>query len=197
MNCCHTKGTGADGRLVFELPPWLLAWEKTLPRTFGTDEAAMQAAQQAALRNIEEGTGGPFGAIVVETGTGALISVGVNLVLSAKSSVLHAEIVAIMRAQQAAGSFSVCGGVKRQVTLYTSAEPCAMCMGAIPWSGVTRLVCGASDEDVRTIGFDEGAKPTGWVEAYAQRGIDVSLGVLRADCVQVLVDYKKTGGVIY
>ena len=197
MNCCHTKGTGADGCLVFELPPWLLAWEKTLPRTFGTDEAAMQAAQQAALRNIEEGTGGPFGAIVVETGTGALISVGVNLVLSAKSSVLHAEIVAIMRAQQAAGSFSVCGGVKRQVTLYTSAEPCAMCMGAIPWSGVTRLVCGASDEDVRTIGFDEGAKPTGWVEAYAQRGIDVSLGVLRADCVQVLVDYKKTGGVIY
>ena len=197
MNCCHTKGTGADGRLVFELPPWLLAWEKTLPRTFGTDEAAMQAAQQAALRNLEEGTGGPFGAVVVETDTGALISVGVNLVLSAKSSVLHAEIVAIMRAQQEAESFSVCGKEKRRVTLYTSAEPCAMCMGAIPWSGVTRLVCGATDEDVRAIGFDEGAKPTGWVEAYAQRGIAVSLGVLRAECVQVLVDYKNTGGVIY
>ena len=157
----------------------------------------MQAAQQAALRNLEEGTGGPFGAVVVETDTGALISVGVNLVLSAKSSVLHAEIVAIMRAQQEAESFSVCGKEKRRVTLYTSAEPCAMCMGAIPWSGVTRLVCGATDEDVRAIGFDEGAKPTGWVEAYAQRGIAVSLGVLRAECVQVLVDYKNTGGVIY
>ena len=157
----------------------------------------MRAAQNAASRNIEEGTGGPFGAVLVETETGVVISVGVNLVLSAKSSVLHAEIVAIMRAQQAAGSFSVCGDVKQRVTLYTSAEPCAMCMGAIPWSGVTRLVCGASDEDVRSIGFDEGAKPTGWIEAYEKRGIAVTTGVLRTECIQVLADYQKRRGVIY
>lgn len=193
------KKSNSDGlnALSFEMPEWLVEWERTLPRKFVGDEAAMRVAVSAAALNVEKGTGGPFGAVLVESETGALLSVGANLVVSAQSSVLHAEIVAILRAQQAARFHSVGGAEELATTLYTSAEPCAMCMGAIPWSGIRRVVCGASDADVRVIGFDEGDKPENWVEAYEKRGIAVTVGVLRDEAAKVLRDYKEHGGEIY
>ena len=183
--------------LSFKMPQWLVEWERTLPRKLVGDEAAMRVAVSAAALNVEKGTGGPFGAVLVESATGVLLSVGANLVVSARSSVFHAEIVAIMRAQQAAQFHSVgrSGGIA--ATLYTSAEPCAMCMGAIPWSGIRRVVCGASDADVRVIGFDEGDKPANWIFAYEKRGIQVTVGVLREEASKVLQDYKEHGGEIY
>lgn len=83
------------------------------------------------------------------------------------------------------------------MALYTSAEPCAMCMGAIPWSGVDRVVCAAADADVRAIGFDEGDKPGDWVAACRRRGIAVASGVLRDEAVAVLLAYQASGGVVY
>ncbi len=183
--------------LSFKMPQWLVEWERTLPRKLVGDEAAMRVAIAVAALNVEKGTGGPFGALIVESETGALLSVGVNLVVSARSSVLHAEVLAIMRAQQAAKFHSVGGAAAKATTLYTSAEPCAMCMGAIPWSGIRRMVCGALDADVRAIGFDEGDKPTNWIAAYEKRGIQVTVGVLRDDASKVLQDYKEQGGAIY
>ena len=81
--------------------------------------------------------------------------------------------------------------------LVTSVEPCAMCLGAVPWSGVRRLVCGARGEDACAIGFDEGAKPADWVRGLESRGIEVQRDVLRAAAVAVLRRYVEEGGVLY
>ncbi len=193
------KKSVSDGfdTLSFKMPQWLIEWERTLPRKIVGDEAAMRVAVWAAALNVENGTGGPFGAVLVESETGALLSVGANLVVSAQSSMLHAEVVAIMRAQQVMKSHSVGGAQATAATLYTSAEPCAMCMGSIPWSGIRRVVCGASDADVRAIGFDEGDKPSNWIAAYEKRGIAVTIDVLRDEASKVLRNYKENGGAIY
>ena len=72
-----------------------------------------------------------------------------------------------------------------------------MCCGAVPWSGVRRLVCGATDEDARAIGFDEGDRPSNWQEALESRGIEVIAGVCRAQARDVLQQYIDAGREIY
>jgi tRNA(Arg) A34 adenosine deaminase TadA len=72
-----------------------------------------------------------------------------------------------------------------------------MCFGAIPWSGVSRLVCGARDEDARRIGFDEGPKLADWTGALESRGIRVMRDVLREEGASVLQEYVQRGGRIY
>ena len=150
---------------------------------------------ELSRKNIEAGTGGTFGAAIFEIPSGKLIAPGVNLVTSANCSVLHAEIVAIMIAQKTLGTYDLsnCG----EYELVTSCQPCAMCMGAIPWSGVKKVVCGARDEDARAIGFDEGCKPDNWQKHWQKRGIETIEDVLRADCRQVLIDYGQNEGNIY
>jgi len=85
-------------------------------------------------------------------------------------------------------------GVLAQVT---RTEPCAMCLGAIPWSGVRRLVCGARDEDARQVGMDEGDKPDDWEACFGRRGIAVTRDVCRAGAADVLLAYRDGGGLIY
>jgi len=80
--------------------------------------------------------------------------------------------------------------------LVTSTEPCVMCLGAVCWSGVRQIVCGARDEDAREIGFDEGPKPQNWVRSLESRGIIVIQDVLREQAKAVLTEYRKRGGVI-
>jgi tRNA(Arg) A34 adenosine deaminase TadA len=72
-----------------------------------------------------------------------------------------------------------------------------MCYGALPWSGISRLACGARDADARAVGFDEGPKLDDWIEQLNARGIDVVRDVLRGDAVAVLHDYAASGGTIY
>jgi hypothetical protein len=72
-----------------------------------------------------------------------------------------------------------------------------MCFGAIPWSGVSRLVCGARDADARAAGFDEGPKLKDWVGALAERGIEVVRDVLHAEATAVFAEYAAAGGAIY
>lgn len=150
-----------------------------------------------AEQNVIEGTGGPFAAAVFDAGTGRLVSAGVNLVTSLNSSIAHAEIIAIMLAQQRVGTYDLGGAGVPLCELVSSAEPCAMCLGAIPWSGVRRLVCGASGEDVAAIGFDEGAKPEGWQRELEARGITVTRDVCRNEAMAVLQRYAAQGGTIY
>lgn len=147
-----------------------------------------------AAKNIEHGTGGPFAAAVFTSG-GNLVSVGVNRVEPEHVAVAHAEILAIALAGQALGSFDL--STSGATTLATTTEPCAMCYGAVPWSGVARLVCGARDADARNIGFDEGHKPGNWIAGLEQRGIDVVCDVRRAEAVALLEVYARTGGRIY
>jgi len=150
----------------------------------------------ASRENVRRGTGGPFGAGVFDD-SGKLISLGVNIVEVSNCSVLHAEIVAIALAQKALGRYDLSDGGREQYELAASTEPCAMCFEAVPWSGVSRLVCGARDEDARSIGFDEGPKLTNWVEALEQRGITVVWDVLRDEAAAVLREYGEGGGTIY
>ena len=81
--------------------------------------------------------------------------------------------------------------------LVTSGEPCAMCLGATLWSGVTRLVIGATREDVMALGFDEGPVFPESYEYVADRGVTIVRDVSRADAVRVLETYRARGGPIY
>ena len=72
-----------------------------------------------------------------------------------------------------------------------------MCFGAVPWSGVSSMICGARKADAEAAGFDEGDKPADWAETLWRRGITVQLNVLRSDAAKVLSDYAAGGGAIY
>jgi tRNA(Arg) A34 adenosine deaminase TadA len=160
-------------------------------------EGRMRFAIALAHRNVEAGTGGPFGAAIFDCTTNTLIAPGMNLVISSQCSVLHAEIVAIMMAQKIVGAFDLSGSGLRRVELVTSVAPCAMCLGAIPWAGISRLVCGARDEDARAVGFNEGTKVADWTSELKKRGIETMVDIRRTEAVEILRSYKAMGGIIY
>jgi len=145
-------------------------------------------------RQVDEGTGGPFAAAVFDGITGAILGVGVNRVEATATCIAHAEVLALAEAGQTVGSFTLDG---RAAVLVTSAEPCAMCLGAVGWSGVERVVCGATDPDARGIGFDEGDKPADWVAALERRGIVVVTGVHRDRIRASMQRYVAMGGTVY
>jgi tRNA(Arg) A34 adenosine deaminase TadA len=121
--------------------------------------------------------------------------VGVNAATLNGSSVAHAEIVALSLAQQHLSDWNLARG--RALTLVSTCEPCAMCYGALPWSGIQRLVYGASREDAERAGFDEGDKPGDWVAALERRGIEVVAGLMRSGACRVLARYVELGGELY
>lgn len=182
--------------LTIALADWVGEFVAQGPRALPMMLDRMRFVVELARQNVSRKTGGPFGAAVFDE-SGGLIAAGVNLVESAKCSILHAEIVAIALAQKRLGRYDMSDGGKRRYELVASTEPCTMCMGATVWSGLSRLVCGARDEDARRIGFDEGPKPTDWPGALAARGIEVVRDVLRQENAAVLEQYARSGGLIY
>ncbi len=119
------------------------------------------------------------------------------MVLTAGSSILHAEVVAILVAQQILDTHDLSAEGLPSYELVTSTEPCAMCMGAVTWSGIRKLVCGARGEDAEAAGFDEGEKPSAWPEALERRGITVLRDICRDQAAAVLQSYRESGGHIY
>lgn len=182
--------------LVISLPEWVTAFMAARPASLATLEERMMLAISLARENVNNG-GGPFGAVIVETDCGKVVAPGVNLVVPLSSSLAHAEMVAIAIAQQLAGTYDLGAPGLPALQLVTSTEPCAMCLGAIPWSGIKSVVCGACAEDAESIGFDEGDKPGGWPEALARRGIAMYRGILTDEAAGVLADYARDGGRIY
>jgi tRNA(Arg) A34 adenosine deaminase TadA len=180
-----------------QLPDWVDEFvTDNLDKHFLSPEERMQLAISLAEKNIDQG-GGPFGAMVFEKDNGRILAPGINLVLQTNSSVMHAEIVAIILAQQQVNSFDLGTEGLPEYELVTSTEPCAMCLGAVPWSGIASLVCGARDEDAREIGFDEGDKPVEWWEYFKSRNIQVTRDVLRHEATAVMQRYINQGGIIY
>ncbi len=179
------------------LPDWVGELSSDADRRYRTVEDRMRFVVELSRLNVRRGTGGPFGAAIFERETGRLLAPGVNLVVGSGCSVFHAEMVAVMVAQKSLGTFDLGGEGLPPYELVASTEPCAMCLGATPWSGVRHLVCGARDEDARAVGFDEGAKMAEWVGSLEERGISVELGVLRGEAVAVLREYAERGGEIY
>lgn len=182
--------------IEFSLPEWLSHYAKDISCIDGI-ESRMDFVIEAARHNVIEKTGGPFAAAVFELETGKLVSVGVNLVTNQGLSILHAEMVAISLAQKKIQHYDLGAEGIPGHELVTSTEPCAMCFGAIPWSGVSRVVTGARDEDARHIGFDEGPKVNDWRGALADREIEVINDVQREKARQVLDSYLHAGGEIY
>jgi tRNA(Arg) A34 adenosine deaminase TadA len=112
-------------------------------------------------------------------------------------SFLHAEIVALAVAQRKLGCYDLGEVSATGYELVSSTEPCAMCLGAIPWSGVRRVVTAARDEDARAIGFDEGAKPENWIQSLNSRGINVIADIEREAARSILQLYSVQEGHIY
>lgn len=112
------------------------------------DEYFMLKAIGLAQSGIEENAGGPFGAIVVKDGE--IIGEGFNCVTSTNDPTAHAEIVAIRIACQKINSFQL-----DDCTVYTSCEPCPMCLGAIYWARPKQIFFACTREDAANIGFDD------------------------------------------
>lgn len=143
--------------------------------------------------NVAHGSGGPFGAAIFCHDTGELVSSAVNRVVELGNSCAHAEMLAFMFAQARLGRARL-NADGRQYTLATSAQPCAMCFGAVAWAGIDRVLVGARKEDVEGIvGFDEGPVPEDWVGALAARGIAVRVDIERAAACEVLRAYARAG----
>jgi len=157
----------------------------------------MEFVIELSRLNVRHGTGGPFAASIFKLVDGSLLAPGVNLVLSGRCSVLHAEIVTLMAAQQKVGTHDLSSDGLPAYELVTSTEPCAMCLGAVTWSGIRKLVCGARGADAEEAGFDEGEKPPAWTEALERRGISILRDVCREQAASVLKEYRAAGGIIY
>jgi guanine deaminase len=111
-------------------------------------ESWMAKAIELARENVRAGRGGPFAALVVRDG--GIVASGTNLVTSTNDPTAHAEIVAIREACRALGSFQLAG-----CEIYTTCEPCPMCMGAIYWARPARLYYAGTRGDAAGIGFDD------------------------------------------
>jgi tRNA(Arg) A34 adenosine deaminase TadA len=160
------------------------------------EESRLRLAIDLARDNVLSGTGGPFGAVVVDDRSGQLVAVGVNGVERLRSSLAHAELVALAEAERRVGWYSL-ALEPAHYALYTSSEPCAMCLGAILWSGIPRVVYAARREDAEAIGFDEGPLLPDAAGHLRRRGISLEPGALREDAVGVLRLYASRGGTIY
>lgn len=184
-------------QIEFRLPCWMDDFVLRHNLIYPTVSDRMELVIELARLNIENGTGGPFGAAIFDIKTHKLLAPGVNLVELSKVSIAHAEMVAIMIGQKKIGSYDLNSNNSTAYELVTSAEPCAMCFGAIPWSGIKKVICGARTADVESIGFDEGAKPINWVDALKQRNISVQRDVLRYKSKKLIVKYARDEGIIY
>jgi tRNA(Arg) A34 adenosine deaminase TadA len=175
-------------RAEIRLPDWLAG--RSLPAAPASDEACMMLAIELARENVAHGGGGPFGAVVRSDGDGEVLSVGVNLAMPTGNPVLHAETVAI---SLAGPRLAAAGGV----TLFTSCEPCIMCLGASHWAEIGRIVWSATKEDAEAVGFLEGAGTAQLKAQMEARGVVLEASVKRAEGAEVLRSYAAHGGPIY
>ena len=194
MRSDHT-GNRPD-QIQVTLPPWVaevIAGREVFP----TLDDRMRLAVDLSRENVLRKTGGPFGAAIFERDSCRLIAVGVNCVTRLNNCTLHGEMVAFMMAQARLGNFSLGAPGMEAHELVTSCEPCAMCLGAILWSGVARVVCGAARQDATELEFEEGPVFPESYRYLEDRGIEIVHGVLRAEARAVLVLYRSSGGEIY
>lgn len=112
-----------------------------------TREELMREAIRLSVRNVDEG-GGPFGAVIAKDGE--IVATGVNRVTADHDPTSHAEVNAIRAASARLGTFDLSG-----CEIYTSCEPCPMCLGAIYWAHLDRMFYGNTKQDAAAVGFDD------------------------------------------
>ena len=128
------------------------------------DNPFMARAIQLSIDNVRSGQGGPFGAVVVKDGT--VIAEATNQVTSTNDPTAHAEVLAIREACKELDAFDLEG-----CEIYTSCEPCPMCLGAIYWARLARVYFGNTATDASRIGFDDSLIYRELAQPHAQRKI--------------------------
>jgi guanine deaminase len=134
-------------------------------------EAWMKAAIKLAVQNVQSGHGGPFGALIVKDGS--IVSTGVNSVTANNDPTAHAEIVAIRSACLALGDVRL-----SECELYTSCEPCPMCLGAIYWARVKEFYYACTRQHASEAGFDDAF-------IYEQLTLQPGVRAIKGNCIAV------------
>ena len=142
----------------------------------------MRRAIALALDNVRTG-GGPFAAVIVKDGR--IVAEGVNRVTSSNDPTAHAEVVAIREACRALGDFQLAG-----CNLYTTCEPCPMCLGAIYWARPARVLYACSAADAAAAGFDDAFIYDELRRAHAARRIPMTQ-LLRDESLSIFSTWKK------
>ena len=124
----------------------------------------MARAIQLSIDGVQSGRGGPFGAVIVREGK--IIGEGVNRVTSTNDPTAHAEVLAIRQACEKLGVFEL-----KDCELYTSCEPCPMCLGAIYWARLSRIYFANTAKDAAKIGFDDSFIYSELKQPHSQRRI--------------------------
>lgn len=127
----------------------------------------IERAIDLALANVRQGRGGPFGAVIVRQGN--IIAEGVNQVVALNDPTAHAEVMAIREACRRLGRFHL-----TECDLFTSCEPCPMCLGAVYWARVRRLYYAATRQDAERAGFSDAM-------IYAQLDLDPAVRSIPAE----------------
>ena len=187
-------------RIELTLPQWVHE-EVAAVGACSDDEAKVALAIALSRRNVDAGTGGPFGAVVFGPDH-RVVAAGVNRVTPHGCSLAHAETMTYMLAQQRLGRVRLNRDDDDRplgpYVLATSAQPCCQCYGATVWAGIDRLLIGARSTDVEELTeFDEGPLPQDWVGELERRGIAVVRDLLRDDARAVLRTYGEGGGARY
>lgn len=145
-------------------------------------ETFMRQAIELSRREMNAGQGGPFAAVVVLDGR--VVGEGWNRVTSSNDPTAHAEVTAIRNACAALGTFSLDGAV-----LYTSCEPCPMCLAAIYWARICKVYYANTTEDAAAIGFDDGDIYRQISLSYDQRDIP-SERMLGEEAIEVFREWE-------
>lgn len=149
----------------------------------------MQKAKENAEDGISKKEGGPFGAIIIDR-EGNIISNGNNKVIKEKDPTAHAEIVAIREACKKLNTYDLSDCI-----LYTSCEPCPMCLSAIIWANIKEVYYGCTKEDAGEIGFRDDAIYD-FIKGKNNKLLNLKQ-IDREECIKTFERYKKNGGVIY
>ncbi len=181
-------------QLHLTLPPWI-GDVADVNQRYQTDEERVGLAVELSRQNVAQNGGGPFAAAVFNTHSGRLVAVGVNRVVPQTCSVAHAEMLAIMIAQQRLGRHRM-NADGSHFALATSSQPCCQCYGAMVWAGIDELLIGARSQDVEELTeFDEGPLPADWIGELVKRGISVRRDISRDAARAVLAAYGQSGPV--
>ncbi len=149
------------------------------------DKNFMREAIALSFKGMKNGEGGPFGCVIVKNGV--VIGRGNNRVTSTNDPTAHAEVVAIRDACKHLSSFQLDG-----CTIYTSCEPCPMCLGAIYWARPDRIVYACTREDAAAIDFDDDFLYKELVAPMSERRIPI-LPLLREEGFAAFVEWKNKG----
>lgn len=185
-------------QILITMPDWADTELAHMPTIFPTLEERMRAVIRFSRLNIEQNSGGPFAAGIFERDTGQLLVMGVNRVVPQNCSSAHAETVALSLAQQKLGTFDLGGPGLPAYQLVVNWRPCAMCYGAVIWSGIRSLAIGGSGPELEAItGFDEGPIHPQWQAELAKRQIELIDGVLTAEATAVFEQFRQSGALVY